>query len=105
LPEPHDVIKTLDPYILSVTVSASPDPCNVSTGAPDPLGILLPRPRDTWSPLARREATGALTTTPIPADGTDMTVHSEQERGNRILTQHDPGYSTTTTSIPLQRQG
>jgi hypothetical protein len=28
----------------------------------------------------------ALTTAPIPADGIDMTVHSEQERGNRALT-------------------
>jgi hypothetical protein len=36
LPEPYDVIK-----------------------AHDPFGILLSRPRDTWSPLARREATGA----------------------------------------------
>jgi hypothetical protein len=27
--------------------------------APDPLGVLPPRPRDTWSPLARRGATGA----------------------------------------------
>jgi hypothetical protein len=59
------------------TISTSPDPCNVSTGAPDRLGVLLPRPRDTWSPLARRGATGALTAAHIPADGTDMTVHSE----------------------------
>jgi hypothetical protein len=90
--EPHDVIKAPDPY-------------NISMGVPDPLGIFLPRSRDTWSPLARRGAMGALTATPIPADGTDMTVHSEQERGNRALIQHDPGHSTTTTSIPLQRQG
>jgi hypothetical protein len=70
-------------------------------GAPDPLGILLPRPRDTWSPLARQGAMGALTATPIPTDRTNMTMHSEQERENRALTQHDPGHSTTMTSIPL----
>jgi hypothetical protein len=52
--------------------------------------------------MARRGATGALTATPIPADGTDMTVHNEQELGNRALTQHDPRHSTTTTSIPLE---
>jgi hypothetical protein len=27
-----------------------------------------------------------------------MTMHSEQERGNRALIQHDLGHSTTTTS-------
>jgi hypothetical protein len=90
---------------MSGTISASPNPCNVSTGALDPLGVLLPCPRDTWSPLAKREATGALTTAPIPADGTDVTVLSEQERGNHALTQHDPSHSTTMTSIPLQQQG
>jgi hypothetical protein len=66
LPEPHDVIKASDPY-------------NVSIGVSDSLGILLPHPRDAWSPLARRGATGALTVASIPVDGTDMTVHSEQD--------------------------
>jgi hypothetical protein len=61
------------------------------------IAVLLPRSRDTWSPLAKREATGALTTTPTPTDGTNVTVHSKQERGNRVLTQHDPDHSTTTT--------
>jgi hypothetical protein len=58
---------------------------------------------DAWSPLARQKATGVPTTTLISTNGTDMTTHSEQERGNHALTQHDPGHSTTTTSIPLQR--
>jgi hypothetical protein len=71
---PCDVIKALDPCALSGTVSASPDPCNVSTGAPDPLGILLPRSRDVWSPLARQGATRVPTTALIPTDGTDMTA-------------------------------
>jgi hypothetical protein len=71
-------------------------------GAPDPLGVLMPHPRDAWSPLTRPGATGALTVVPIPADGMDVTVHSEHERGNRALTQHDPGHSTTTTSVPHQ---
>jgi hypothetical protein len=43
----------------------------------------------------------ALTAAPIPTDGTDMTVHSEQERRNRALIQHDSGHFTTMTSIPL----
>jgi hypothetical protein len=30
---------------------------------------------------------GALTVVPIPGDGMDMTVHSEQEHGNRALIQ------------------
>jgi hypothetical protein len=81
-PSPHDVIK-----------------------APDPLGILPPRPRDTWSPLARRGATGPPTAALTSTDGTDVTVHSQQEHGNHALTQHDPGHSTTMTSIPLQRRG
>jgi hypothetical protein len=86
-------------------IFVSPNPCNVSTGAPDPHGILLPHPKDTWSPLARQGATGALTAAPIPADGTEMTVHSEQKHMNHALTKHDPGHSTTTTIIPLQRRG
>jgi hypothetical protein len=102
---PHDVIKAPDPCTASGMISASPDPGNESTGAPDPLGVLLPRLRDTWSPLARQEATGALTTAPTRADGTDVTVHSQQECRNHALTQHDPGHSTTTTSIHLQRRG
>jgi hypothetical protein len=84
-PEPHDVIKAPDPYAPSETISTSPDPCNISTGAPDHIGVLLPGPGDTWSPLARRGATRAPTMAPIPADGMDMTVHSEQEHGNRAL--------------------
>jgi hypothetical protein len=59
----------------------------MSTGALDPLGILLPHPRNVWSPLASQGATGALTTAPILADGTDMAVHSEQEHGNHALIQ------------------
>jgi hypothetical protein len=35
-------------------------------------------------------------------DGRD---HTKQEHGNHALTQRDPGHSTTTTSIPLQRRG
>jgi hypothetical protein len=54
----------------------------------------LPCPRYVWHPLAKPRATGALTTVPILADGTDMTVHSEQKHGNRTLIQHDPGHST-----------
>jgi hypothetical protein len=95
------MIKAPDPCALSGTISVSPDPSNVSTGAPDPLGVLLPRPRDTLSLLARWGATGALTMVPTPANGTDVTVHSEQEHGNYALTQHDPSHSTTTTTIPL----
>jgi hypothetical protein len=45
------------------------------------------------------------TAAPALADGTDVTVHSQQEHGNHVLTQHDPSHSTTTTSIPLQRRG
>jgi hypothetical protein len=93
--------KRLTPALCRERVPPRADPNNVSTGAPGPLGILLPHPRDMWSPLARRGAMGALTTAPTPTDGTDMTVHNEQERGNRALTQHDPGHFTTTTSIPL----
>jgi hypothetical protein len=104
-PEPLDVIKAPDPYTLSGTIFASPDPWNVSTGVSNPLGILLPRSRDAWSPLARQGATGVPTTAPILTDGTNMTAQSEQERGNRALTQHDPGHSTMTMSIPLQRRG
>jgi hypothetical protein len=48
---------------------------------------------------------GPPTMAPVPADEMDMTVHSEQERGNRALTLHDPGHSTMTTSILLQRWG
>jgi hypothetical protein len=48
-----------------------------------------------------QEATGPLTVVPISTDGMDMTVHSEQECGNRALTQHGPSQSTTMTSIPL----
>jgi hypothetical protein len=70
--------------------TASPNPYNESIVAPNPFGIFLPRLRDTWSPLVKWEATGALTTTPTPTNGTDVTVHSEQERGNHALTQHDP---------------
>jgi hypothetical protein len=36
---PHDVIKAPDPCALSGIISASLNPCNVSTGVPDPLGI------------------------------------------------------------------
>jgi hypothetical protein len=104
-PEPHDVIKALDPCALSGTIFALPDPCNISMGASNPLGILLPHSRDVWSPLARQGAMGVLTMAPISTDRTDMTTYSEQERGNRALTQHDPGHSTTTMSIPLQRRG
>jgi hypothetical protein len=43
----------------------------------DSLGILLPHLRDAWSPLAWQGATGTLTAAPIPANGTNMTVHSE----------------------------
>jgi hypothetical protein len=53
-PEPHDIIKEPDPYALSGEISASLDPFNMRMGAPDPLGILLPHPRDTWSPLSRQ---------------------------------------------------
>jgi hypothetical protein len=81
-PSPHDIIK-----------------------APDPLDVLPPRLRDMWSPLARWEATGAPTVAPTPANGTDMTMQSQQEHGNHALTQHDPGHSTMMTSIPLQRWG
>jgi hypothetical protein len=102
LPELHDIIKASDPYTLLGTTFALPDPGNKSTGAPDPLGVLLPRLRDTWSPLARQGATGAPTTTPTLADGTDVTAHSEQGYRNHTLTQHDPGHSTMMTSIPLQ---
>jgi hypothetical protein len=66
-PDPHGVIKAPDPYALLGTTFASPDPYNVNMGAPDPLGVLLPRLRDTWSPQARREAMRTPTTTPIPA--------------------------------------
>jgi hypothetical protein len=92
-PELHDIIKVPDPCTLLGIIFALPNPYNVSTGAPDPLGILLPRPRGSWSPLARQGATGALTTVPIPADRADITMHSEQEHGNRALTQHDPSHS------------
>jgi hypothetical protein len=68
-PEPHDVIKAPDPYALSGAISASPDPCNVSAGAPKPLGVLLPRPRDAWSPLVRREAMGPPPRRPSPPIG------------------------------------
>jgi hypothetical protein len=54
-------------------------------------------------PSGKAESHGVPTTTLISTNGTDMTTHSEQERGNHALTQHDPGHSTTTTSIPLQR--
>jgi hypothetical protein len=91
-PEPRDVIKAPDPHALSRMTSTSSDPSNESTGASNPIGVLLPRPRDTWSPLARRGATGALTTTPTPADGTDVTMYSQQEHENHALTQHDPGH-------------
>jgi hypothetical protein len=73
-PKPYDIIKVPNPCTLSGTIFASPDPCNVSTGALDPLGILLPRSRDAWSPLARQGATGVPTMAPIPTDGTDMTA-------------------------------
>jgi hypothetical protein len=53
-PSAHDIIKVLDP-----------------------LGVLSPHPRDTWSPLERWGATGPQTTAPTPADGMDVTVHSE----------------------------
>jgi hypothetical protein len=94
-PEPHDVIKAPNPY-------------NVSMRAPNPYapsGTFSASPRDVWRPLAKPRATGALTASPIPTDGTEMTVHSEQEHGNRTLIQHDPGHSTMTISIPLQRRG
>jgi hypothetical protein len=79
--------------------------CNVSTGVSDRLGILLPRSENALSPLVRQGVTGVPTTTPILTDGMDMTAHSKQERENCALTQYDPGHSTTTTSIPLQRWG
>jgi hypothetical protein len=69
-PKPHDVIKAPDPDALSGTISASPNPCDISMGAPGPLGVLLPHLRGTWS---HRDPT----TTPNPVDGMDMTVHSE----------------------------
>jgi hypothetical protein len=50
------------------------------------------------------EPQGPPTTALTPADGTDVTVHSQQEHGNHALTQHDLGHSTTMTSIPLQRR-
>jgi hypothetical protein len=61
-------------------------------------GVVLGLPK-TW--LGPPLPTAALT----PADGTDVTVHSQQEHGNHALTQHDPIHSTTITSIPLQRRG
>jgi hypothetical protein len=73
--------------------------------APDPLGVLSPRPRDMWSPLEIWGATGPPITAPTPCDGMDMTVHSEHEHGNHALTQHDPSHFTMMTSIPLQQQG
>jgi hypothetical protein len=48
---------------------------------------------------------GPQTAAPTPADGMDVTVHSQQEHRNHALTQHDPDHSTTMTSIPLQRRG
>jgi hypothetical protein len=81
--------------------SPRPSPLDVIK-TPDPLSVLLPRPRDMWSPLARRGATGGPNrgTHSCRWDGHDL--HSEQEHGNHALTQHDPGHSTTVTSIPLQ---
>jgi hypothetical protein len=51
------------------------------------------------------EQRGLPIVTPAPFDGTDMTMHSQQEHGNHALTQHDPSHFTTMTSIPLQRRG
>jgi hypothetical protein len=48
-----------------------------TSASSDSLGILLPHLRDAWSPLAWQGATRTLTATPIPANGIDMTVHSE----------------------------
>jgi hypothetical protein len=72
--------------------------------APDPFSLLPPCPRDTWNPQARWRATGPPTAAPAPANGTDMTVYSQQEHGNHALTQNDPSHSTTMTSIPLQQR-
>jgi hypothetical protein len=47
----------------------------------------------------------APTMTPTPTDGTDVTVHSQQEHGDRALTQCDPSHSTTMIFIPLQQRG
>jgi hypothetical protein len=82
-PSPYDVIKTPDP---PRRVSASPE------GHVEPSG-------KTWS------HGGPPTTALAPIDGMDMTVHSQQEHRNHTLTRHDPGHSTTMTSIPPQQRG
>jgi hypothetical protein len=51
------------------------------------------------------ETWGPPTATLTPADGMNVTVHSQQEHENHALTQHDPGHFTMMTSITLQRWG
>jgi hypothetical protein len=111
-PSKTDLPKTLiacQPLVARTTNSIPPEPCGKVSGemgasggiflprpsphdvikAPDPLGILPSRPRDTWNLLARREATGAPSAAPAPADGTDVTARSQQQHRNHTLTQHD----------------
>jgi hypothetical protein len=73
----------------------------------DPLGVLPPLPKDTWSPLARLGATGPPTVAPTPADGTDVTAHSEQEHHHDVHTSTATGVKATIppTLLSTQIQG
>jgi hypothetical protein len=73
-------------------------------GAPTPLHTFA-SPEGRVGLLARPGATWAPTKAPIPTDGMDTTTHNEREHGSRVTIQHDSGYSTTTTFIPLQQWG
>jgi hypothetical protein len=50
---------------------------------------------------ARLGVTWAPTTTPIPNDGANMTVHRELGHGSHGMTRCDPGHSSMTVYMPL----
>jgi hypothetical protein len=72
-------------------------------------GSVWPPWRTSASPKGRVKPSGVAesrvgpTVAPISHDRTNMTMHSERERGHgsRVMTRHDSGHFTTTVSMPL----
>jgi hypothetical protein len=122
---PPKALTVCQSLVARTTNSIPPEPCEKVSGEMGALGgifplclspgdvIKVPNPlsllhlaRGTRGTLWQDgEPWGPPTTAPAPADGMDVTMHSQQEHGNHALTQHDPDHSTMMTSIPLQRRG
>jgi hypothetical protein len=87
----------------TIGISPEPKPPQHHQKRLTPRGVFPSRPRGMWNPQERRGAMRPPTTVLAPIDVMDVTMHSQQEHGNHVLTRYDSGHSPMMTSIPQQQ--